>query len=712
MTRILLLVPISENIGLTTVSIGLVQKLKSRNFKVKFFKPIFNDLDSNVVVDHTTEILKNMSSVICLTPLKINNINNFFIESEKRYIIENTLSEINTNGKYSDVLLLEGIYLNSSFLLSNLINYEIAQATNAEIIFIGTITKNYISDFNNIMYMINNYFMNKKNVDVRGIIFNECIVLKNDIFKNFSNGFIKFKNFLKENNINSCKAKFFHKNCNIPILGYIPWNVKLIAPTLGEISNYLSACVISQYDLNTCFIKSIIMYRRNILSYYNSDILFHSVLLLSLDHFDNLEKIFEIIDKNYSIASIILTDVNAYYKNLIQSYICVKNTNFSILLVEKNLLQVILLLQKFKFKISSKNFNKFKIVQEYISIYINDDFITSLKSLHAYTYQMCPSVFIYNLINLSRNKKKKILLPEGNELRIIQAASICADQEIADCVLLGNPEEITKIVKSNNILFKSNIEILDPKLIRNNYIERLIKLRSKHGMTCDYAKNMLKDNIVLSTLLLESNIVDGLVAGTTHTTANVVIPSFQLIKTSQRSSLISSVFFMLLPDHVLLYADCAINPDPSASQLAEIAIQSANTALSFGIYPKIAMLSYVTGSSSNNLKLDKILEAINIVHNKNPHLIIEGPIQYDAAIDDVVSKVKCPNSVVNGNATVFIFPDLNSGNITYKAVQRSTNTISIGPILQGINKPVNDLSRGASVQDIVYTIAITSVQSA
>ena len=244
------------------------------------------------------------------------------------------------------------------------------------------------------------------------------------------------------------------------------------------------------------------------------------------------------------------------------------------------------------------------------------------------------------------------------------------------------------------------------------YQRRLVELRKNKGMTETVAREQLEDNVVLGTLMLEQDEVDGLVSGAVHTTANTIRPPLQLIKTAPGSSLVSSVFFMLLPEQVYVYGDCAINPDPTAEQLAEIAIQSADSAAAFGIEPRVAMLSYSTGTSGAGSDVEKVREATRLAQEKRPDLMIDGPLQYDAAVMADVAKSKAPNSPVAGRATVFIFPDLNTGNTTYKAVQRSADLISIGPMLQGMRKPVNDLSRGALVDDIVYTIALTAIQSA
>ncbi len=239
----------------------------------------------------------------------------------------------------------------------------------------------------------------------------------------------------------------------------------------------------------------------------------------------------------------------------------------------------------------------------------------------------------------------------------------------------------------------------------------MCELRKSKGLTEEQAREQLKDTVVLGTMMMAQNDVDGLVSGAVHTTANTIRPALQLIKTAPGASIVSSVFFMLLPGQTVVYGDCAVNPNPNAEQLAEIAIQSADSAKAFGIEPRVAMISYSTINSGSGPDVDTVIEATKLVKEKRPDLAVDGPLQYDAAVVESVAKSKAPNSPVAGKATVFVFPDLNTGNCTYKAVQRNANVLSVGPMLQGLRKPVNDLSRGALVEDIVYTIALTAIQA-
>jgi phosphate acetyltransferase len=323
---------------------------------------------------------------------------------------------------------------------------------------------------------------------------------------------------------------------------------------------------------------------------------------------------------------------------------------------------------------------------------------------------LSPIIFRYQLVKRAIAANKHILLPEGEEPRTICAANICAEKNIAKLTLLGDKTKIHAVAKKQNIVLHKNINIINPSDITERYIDLLVKLRQQKGMTHALAEKALQDHIMLGTLMLYNGDIDGLVSGAIHSTANTVRPALQIIKTKPHIKLVSSVFFMCLPE-VSIYADCAVNPNPSAEDLADIAIESAETAKTFGISPRIAMISYSSGTSAQGVDIERVKNAVSYVKEKQPDLLIDGPLQYDAASIQDVAKQKVPKSPLAGAANVFIFPDLNTGNTTYKAVQRNAHIISIGPILQGLRKPVNDLSRGSSIQDIVYTIAVTAVQA-
>ncbi len=326
--------------------------------------------------------------------------------------------------------------------------------------------------------------------------------------------------------------------------------------------------------------------------------------------------------------------------------------------------------------------------------------------------RVTPLMFEYEIIQRAKSDRKHIVLPEGTEERILRAAEILKMRSVVELTLLGNQDEIKRKAASLGISL-SGVNITDPMdpAKRKVYAETYYELRKHKGISPQMAFDAMADVSYFGTMMVHFGEADGMVSGSVHTTQHTIRPAFEIIKTKPGCSTVSSVFLMCLADRVLVFGDCAVNPDPNPEQLADIAISSAETARMFGIDPFIAMLSYSTGESGKGAEVDKVREATKIAQERRPDLKIEGPIQYDAAVDAGVAKTKLPGSEVAGHATVFIFPDLNTGNNTYKAVQRSANAVAVGPILQGLNKPVNDLSRGCTVTDIVNTVVITAIQA-
>jgi phosphate acetyltransferase len=322
-------------------------------------------------------------------------------------------------------------------------------------------------------------------------------------------------------------------------------------------------------------------------------------------------------------------------------------------------------------------------------------------------------MFEYDLLERARAANKHIVLPEGEDDRILRAAATLLARGVARLTILGEPFEVrARAVELG--LDLSAAEVLSPfdDVLRLKFAEEYAMLRSHKGITLDQASDTVTDSSYFGTMMVHFGLADGMVSGAAHTTAHTIRPAFEIIKTRPEVSVVSSVFLMALADRVLVYGDCAVIPDPTSEQLADIAISSAETASQFGIEPRVAMLSYSTGDSGAGADVEKVRQATALVRERNPELPVDGPIQYDAAADAAVGAAKLPGSQVAGRATVFIFPDLNTGNNTYKAVQRSAGAVAIGPVLQGLRKPINDLSRGALVDDIVNTVAITAIQAA
>jgi len=329
-------------------------------------------------------------------------------------------------------------------------------------------------------------------------------------------------------------------------------------------------------------------------------------------------------------------------------------------------------------------------------------------------HHVTPLLFEYSLIQRAREKRVRIVLPEGTEARILQAVDVLRRRDVADIVLLGDPAAIRAAASKVGVsLPETGVEMIDPMQspLHEDFSLEYFELRKHKGMTLDTARDRMREVSYFGTMMVRRGMAGGMVSGAVHTTANTIRPAFEFIKTRPGVEVVSSVFLMCLKTGVLVYGDCAVIPNPTAEQLAEIACSSADTASQFGIEPRVAMLSYSTGESGHGEDVERVRKATSLVRAKRPGLLIEGPVQYDAAIDPAVAATKLPGSKVAGRATVLIFPDLNTGNNTYKAVQRSAGAVAIGPVLQGLRKPVNDLSRGCTVADIVNTVAITAIQA-
>ncbi|MFI3271433.1 MAG: phosphate acetyltransferase [Pseudomonadota bacterium] len=382
-----------------------------------------------------------------------------------------------------------------------------------------------------------------------------------------------------------------------------------------------------------------------------------------------------------------------------------------ILTVKDHTYKTIQILNELHGKISPDNSLKINTALGLFEKHV-DSASLSAKLINRKSTRITPKMFEFNLLEAAKSQRMRIVLPEGCEERILRAADVLIRRQVADIILLGNADQVgTRISELG--LELDGVQIIQPDLSPrfNDYVAAYHEARKKKGISMEQAHDVMVDTTYFGTMMVKQGDADGMVSGAINTTAHTIRPAFEFVKTKPTVSIVSSVFLMCLKDRVHVFGDCAVNPNPSAEQLAEIAISAAQTAAIFGIEPRVAMLSYSTGASGKGADVEKVKEATRIAKERAPELLIEGPIQYDAAIDADVARTKLPGSAVAGQATVFIFPDLNTGNNTYKAVQRAADAVAIGPVLQGLNKPVNDLSRGCTVADIVNTVAITAIQA-
>lgn len=413
-------------------------------------------------------------------------------------------------------------------------------------------------------------------------------------------------------------------------------------------------------------------------------------------------------------AGILMTGGLKPRKNVQQLMLDMTSGQLPILSVENGTYETAIQVNSVQPTLNASQRMRLEVVKSLVNSYVNVDPFLARSAFQPRNKKSTPKQFIYHMLESAKKNRQRIVLPEGKETRILQAAEILATREIVDLTLLGNVDEIRRQIAQLGLKIGDNVQIIDPAKseLREPFAKRYIQLRSpKKTPTWELSYDLMADPTYFGTMMVNEGHADGMVSGSITTTAATLRPALEFVKTKEGVSIASSVFFMCLPDQVLVYGDCAVNPNPTAEQLADIALASAETAMSFGIEPYVAMLSYSTGSSGTGDDVDKVRAATELVKKANPELAVEGPIQYDAAIDPSVAKTKLPNSKVAGAATVFIFPDLNSGNNTYKAVQRAAKAIAIGPVMQGLRKPVNDLSRGCTIADIVNTVAITAIQA-
>ncbi|MGL9719262.1 phosphate acetyltransferase [Symbiopectobacterium sp.] len=708
MSRTIMLIPTGTSVGLTSVSLGVIRSMEQKGVRLSVFKPIAQPRSGDNTPDQTTTIIRANSAITAAEPLKMSHVEALLSSNQQDVLMEEIIANYHENTKDAEVVLVEGLVPTRKHQFANALNYEIAKTLNAEIVFVIALGNDSPDQLKERIELARSSFGGSKNKNITGVIINKLNAPVDEQGRTRPDLSEIFDDSSKAD-VPNVDPKQLFANSPLPVLGCVPWSFDLIATRAIDMAKHLNARIINEGEIQTRRVKTVTFCALSIphmLEHFRPG----SLLVTSADRPDVLVSACLAAMNGVEIGAVLLTggyEIDASIAKLCERAF---QTGLPVFMVNTNTWQTSLSLQSFSLEVPADDSERVEKVQDYVARHIDSQWIESLSAASERSRRLSPPAFRYQLTELARQAGKRVVLPEGDEPRTVKAASICAERGIAHCVLLGNPEEIQRVAAAQGVELGKGIEIVDPDAVRERYVPRLVELRKSKGMTEVVAREQLEDNVVLGTLMLEQGEVDGLVSGAVHTTANTIRPPLQLIKTSPGSSLVSSVFFMLLPEQVFVYGDCAINPDPTAEQLAEIAIQSADSAAAFGIDPRVAMISYSTGNSGAGSDVEKVREATRLAQEKRPDLVIDGPLQYDAAVMADVAKSKAPNSPVAGQATVFIFPDLNTGNTTYKAVQRSADLISIGPMLQGMRKPVNDLSRGALVDDIVYTVALTAIQ--
>jgi phosphate acetyltransferase len=688
---------------------GVLRAMERKGVNVSFYKPIAQPRHGGDQPDLTSTIVGNSSDMQVGQPLPMSEAENLYGSEKVDVLLETIVERYNQVNKNAEVTLIEGLVPTRKHPFANAVNVEIAKTLGAEIVFVATPGTDNPSQLKERIEVACTNYGGTKNKNISGVIINKLNAPVDEAGRTRPDLSEIFDDADTAHQANLEVMQIFNTS-PIRVLGCVPWKIDLIATRAIDMAKHLNAEIINEGDIASRRIKSITFCARslpNMIEHFKPG----SLLVTSADRPDVIVAAALAAMNGVEIGAILLTggyDVPVEIVDLIKPAL---DTGLPIFKAQGNTWQTSLNLQSFSLEVPADDKERIEFVNEHVAGHIDGPWIDSLLEGTIGSRKLSPPAFRYQLTELARRAGKRIVLPEGDEPRTVKAAAICAERGIAECVLLGNPEEIKRVAAQQGVELGSGVQIIDSDAVREQYVARLVELRGSKGMTEVVAREKLQDSVYLGTMMLEANEVDGLVSGAVHTTANTIVPPFQIIKTAPGTSIVSSIFFMLLPDQVLVYGDCAINPDPTAEQLAEIAIQSADSAAAFGIDPRVAMISYSTGESGKGADVDKVREATKLAQAKRPDLIIDGPLQYDAAIMENVAASKAPNSPVAGKATVFVFPDLNTGNTTYKAVQRSADLVSIGPMLQGMRKPVNDLSRGALVDDIVYTVALTAIQS-
>jgi len=704
----ILFIPTNGGIGLTSACLGFVRALDFLGIKAGFMTP-FSQSSSDNTLSQSSVLMQNAFHLNPPASISRQHLERMLGNDQLDELMEEVVEQYQQIANKYDVIVCEGLVPSNDSTYAEQVNVAIAQALDAKVIFVSTgdlAQPNAIADKLDIYARdfggldsertLGTILMRVKGIDeVHDVDFGgpgEALLgLTQDQLQQIHQHSPSFG------------TDQFH------VLGMVPFSNSLSVPRTWDVANVLDATWLNEGEAKSRRVVETKLVGRsvaNIEGAFNRG----TLLVVAGDRDDIILATALATLNGVPLAGLVLTGDLMPNDNVVKLCRNALKSGIPIMSVKTDSFDTAQRLVNMSYEIPDDDTERAIEVANYEAAHLDLEWMKAKFSNNSTNPRLSPSAFRYQLVKKAQNAKKRIVLPEGDEPRTVEAAVICQSRGIADCILLAHPDDVKEVAENLGLTLPEGLKIIEPSSIIDRYVAPMVE-RRKGKLDELQAADQLKDTVVLGTMMLYLDDVDGLVSGAVHTTANTVRPAFQLIKTAPQYSLVSSVFFMLLPEQVVVYGDCAINPDPTAEQLAEIALQSAQSAKAFGIEPKVAMISYSTGSSGEGADVDKVRQATEIAKAKAPDLLIDGPLQYDAASVMSVAKSKAPTSLVAGQANVFIFPDLNTGNTTYKAVQRSANVVSVGPLLQGLNKPVNDLSRGALVDDIVYTIALTAIQA-
>lgn len=687
-----IMVPTGSGAGVTSLALGLLRTFEQAGRRVAFFKPIAQHLPGREQIEAATHFSRQIFHLDTPDPVPLRRAEELIANGDTEDLIEEVVSRFSRVDTRADVCIIEGIGPDPERYYLSGKNKLIASALNAQVIFVvdalGTAADKVADDI-----QLNLQEFNDGRVTVAGYMVNRIDPeIDEDVFCS------EVSVHLKQSGV------------DLLCLASVKYAPEKSARRMYDVMRYLNATILGGAEnLAENRITEIVVAGQSG-SHMESRFKAGALIVVSGGREDVLMAATLSIARGVPLAGIVLT-CNEQPSVKLQKLISpILKNRLPLLLTHHDTYETARLLSVQSPNVPHDDPVRMESMIEYIAENTTIEPLTAALSAPK-DLRFSPAAFRFRMMAQARAANKRIVLPEGAEPRTVQAAVICHQKGIARCVLLAQEDAVREVAALHNLALPEDLEIIDPQAVAPKYIEPLVELRKNKGLTVLQAQEYLEDAVVVGTMMMAMNEVDGLVSGAVHTTANTIRPALQLIKTAPDAALVSSIFFMLMPDQVLVYGDCAVNPDPTAEELADIAVQSADSAAAFGIEPRVAMISYSTGASGSGDQVEKVKKATALAKAKRPDLALDGPLQYDAASVPSVGRQKAPDSPVAGRATVFVFPDLNTGNTTYKAVQRSANVLSVGPMLQGLNKPVNDLSRGALIDDIVYTIAITAIQA-
>jgi len=683
-----------ENSGKSIITLGIMSMLINKTAKVGYFRPIVEDFEEGNLDNHIETVINHFGLDIefhdayAITKSKLIKKKN---KGKLGEVIDLIIEKYKRLEERFDFVLVEGTSFTGEGTVIELdMNVLIAKNLGIPAIIVGSGFGKTLDELVDSLYLAYDSFKVKE-VEVLAVIANK----------------------VQPENIELITEGLKKSLPETILINSIPIISSLNNPTIQEIVKALNAKVLFGASFLNNQIGSFsigAMQLRN----YLLNLKDNALVITPGDRADIILGALQANESvNYpTISGIVLTG-NIVPEDSILKLIEGLSTIVPIIAVEGGTYMISNKIGDIKPKIYANNKQKIQTSIDTFERYVDLDSLTE-KFIKFEAEGMTPKMFQYNLVKRAKKHRKHIVLPEGNDDRIIIAAARLLAMDVVDISIIGDKKQIENKVSELGLTFDfTKVHIINPINSEHydDYVKTYYELRKEKKMTMEIAKDLMEDGSYFGTMMVYKGDADGMVSGAAHTTQHTILPALQFIKTKPNCSIVSSIFFMCLEDRVSIFGDCAINPNPTAEQLAEIAISSAESSLAFGIEPKIAMLSYSSGSSGKGDEVDKVRKATEIVRKKRPDLKIEGPIQYDAAVDPEVGQSKMPNSEVAGHASVLIFPDLNTGNNTYKAVQRETGALAIGPMLQGLNKPVNDLSRGCTVDDIINTVVITAIQA-